>query len=79
VWVFHDLLGRWWLYVKTALQDEAPARPRLYTVDEAAAELRISRSHLYGLIEQGRVGGVVRLGRVLRVDLDALLASQVTA
>jgi excisionase family DNA binding protein len=59
--------------------DEALARPRLLTVNEAAAALRISRSHLYGLIEQGRVAGVVRLGRVIRVDVDALLASQVSA
>lgn len=53
--------------------DEALSRPRLYTVAEAATALRVSPSHLYEQIARGRVAGVVRIGRVIRVNLDAFL------
>jgi excisionase family DNA binding protein len=58
--------------------DEPGAR-RLYTVDEAAEVLRVSRSHLYQEIAQGRVAGVIRIGRSIRIDLATLLGQQVSA
>ena len=53
---------------------DAVDHPEFLTVDEAAAVLRISRSHAYWLASTGQLPGVVRLGRVIRVRADALFA-----
>lgn len=45
------------------------------TVDEAADILRVGRNVLYREIEAGRVRGVKRVGRVIRIRLSALLAT----
>ena len=47
--------------------------PRLVTIDEAAAYLKCSRSHLYELVAAGRLPGVVRVGKLIRVDLNAII------
>ncbi|RYZ37865.1 MAG: DNA-binding protein [Myxococcaceae bacterium] len=44
------------------------AAPDFLTVDEAAALLRVNRKTLYEAIRLGQVPGVVRLGRVLRIQ-----------
>jgi excisionase family DNA binding protein len=57
--------------------DEPTARPPQWlTVDEAAKALRISRSHLYAQIAAGHVAGVVKIGKVIRINLDVLLRSR---
>jgi excisionase family DNA binding protein len=45
------------------------------TVDEAAALLRINRKTLYEAVSAGSVPGVIRFGRVIRINRAALLAS----
>lgn len=44
------------------------------TVAEAAALLRVSRLRVYDLAREGRLGGVVRLGRQIRIDAARLRA-----
>ncbi|MBZ4396632.1 helix-turn-helix domain-containing protein [Myxococcus sp. AS-1-15] len=51
-----------------------PALPDFLTVDEAANLLRVNRKTLYEAIRLGSVPGVVRIGKALRVQRDALLA-----
>ena len=53
--------------------DEAP-RPRiLLSVEDAAAQLALSRTRLYGLIKNGEIVSV-RIGRLRRVPVDSLAA-----
>ena len=61
---------------------EAPARdaerddagePPVLTVDEAARLLRVNRKTLYDAVRDGRVPGVIRLGRSIRIGRTALL------
>ncbi len=62
---------------------EAPARdaerrddagePSVLTVDEAARLLRVNRKTLYDAVREGRVPGVIRLGRSIRIGRTALV------
>ena len=61
---------------------EAPARDAerddageasVLTVDEAARLLRVNRKTLYDAVREGRVPGVIRLGRSIRIGRTALL------
>ena len=52
--------------------DEA-LRPKLVTVPEAAAYFGVSPSHIYDLVAEGKLAGVVRLGRSIRINLDAVV------
>jgi excisionase family DNA binding protein len=47
--------------------------PPALTVDEAARLLRVNRKTLYDAVRDGRVPGVVRMGRSIRIGRDALL------
>jgi excisionase family DNA binding protein len=60
----------------TPALDEPLDRPRLYTVREFAAFMHVSPSHAYEMIAQGQVPGTLRLGRVIRVNLDVFLAQE---
>lgn len=51
----------------------APALPPALTVDEAARLLRVNRKTLYDAVRDGRVPGVIRMGRSIRIGRDALL------
>jgi excisionase family DNA binding protein len=52
----------------------APAEPpALLRVEEVAALLRINRKSAYAAIEDGTIPGVVRIGRVIRVNRDAVI------
>ncbi len=44
----------------------------LGTVDDLAARLGVRRGRAYDLVREGRVPGVVRIGRQIRIDLDAV-------
>ena len=56
---------------RDALMSEIPVA-RLLNAHDAAAWLNVSRLRLYSLANQGLVPGVVRLGRQLRFDREAL-------
>jgi excisionase family DNA binding protein len=47
-------------------------RVPLSTVAEAAKELKVSKSELYGLIRRGTIPSY-RLGSIVRINLDELL------
>ncbi len=51
----------------------APNLPPALTVDEAARLLRVNRKTLYDAVRDGRVPGVIRMGRSIRIGRDALL------
>jgi excisionase family DNA binding protein len=51
----------------------AATLPPALTVDEAARLLRVNRKTLYDAVREGRVPGVVRMGRTIRIGRDALL------
>ena len=51
----------------------AATLPLALTVDEAARLLRVNRKTLYDAVRDGRVPGVVRMGRTIRIGRDALL------
>jgi len=55
---------------------EQPRRPWLEPVPKAAEVLGVSESHMYGMIAEGRVQGIIRIGRRIVVNMDALLAGQ---
>lgn len=59
---------------KAVANQLGPEQPAFVTVDEAAAMLRVDRKVLYREIEAGRVRGVKRIGRVIRIRTAALLA-----
>lgn len=48
--------------------------PRLLTIDEAAAYMRITRGALYARIQRGNFPGLIKIGRHYRVDSARLLA-----
>lgn len=48
------------------LSSTGASRP--LTVDEAAAELRVSRAHAYNLVNDGTIRAV-RLGRTIRIPV----------
>ena len=55
-------------------QPEMPALPRVLTVSEAAAYLRVNRKTLYELIQRDGLPGVRRVGRTLRISSAALVS-----
>ena len=52
----------------------AETEREVLTVDEAAVILRVSRFTLYSEIKRGRIPGVVRIGRTIRLSRGALSA-----
>ena len=50
----------------------ATTLPQALTVDEAARLLRVNRKTLYDAVRDGRVPGVIRMGRSIRIGRDAL-------
>ena len=53
--------------------DPAATLPPALTVDEAARLLRVNRKTLYDAVRDGRVPGVIPMGRSIRIGCDALL------
>ena len=53
--------------------NEQPGSPSILTVDELAALLRINRKTAYDAIAEGRIPGVRRVGRAIRISKDAVL------
>lgn len=47
--------------------------PLLMTISEAAAELRLSRSQLYGMTRRNEIPGVVRVGRAVRLHRATII------
>ncbi len=58
----------------SAAGEKAGTLPQVLTVDEAARLLRVNRKTLYDAVREGRVPGVIRLGRCIRIGRTALLA-----
>ncbi len=58
---------------RDAERDDAGEEASVLTVDEAARLLRVNRKTLYDAVRQGRVPGVIRLGRSIRIGRTALL------
>lgn len=57
-------------------QADGPDRAALFlTVPETAAMLRTTPKAVYCMIERGQLAGVVRLGRRVLFNRDALLSS----
>ena len=50
-----------------------PATPAVLTVDEAAALLRVDRKTVYTAIRRGKLPGVRKVGRVIRIHRATLL------
>jgi excisionase family DNA binding protein len=48
--------------------------PACLTVEEAATLLRVNRKTFYEAVRLGRVPGIIRVGRVIRISREALLA-----
>ena len=48
--------------------------PAILTVDEVALLLRMNRKTIYEAINQNRIPGVTRIGRLIRVSRDAVVA-----
>ena len=59
---------------RTMEQVATPSDRQVLTVDEAAVLLRVSRFTLYAEIKRGRIPGVVRIGRTIRLSRGALSA-----
>ena len=53
--------------------NDAQPRPTLLVVEEVAELLRTSDARIYRLAREGRIAGIVRLGRQLRFERAALL------
>ena len=47
---------------------------RFLTVPEVARLLRINRGRAYAMAADGTLPGVIRIGRTIRVDREALIA-----
>jgi excisionase family DNA binding protein len=58
----------------TRQAQEPDSLPPVLTIDEAARLLRVNRKTLYELASKGRLPGTRRVGRIIRVDRDELLA-----
>jgi excisionase family DNA binding protein len=52
----------------------AAGAPAVLSVDEAAALLRVNRKTLYEAVRRGQVPGARRIGRLLRLDRETLVA-----
>lgn len=50
---------------------QAPPRPRVYTPEEAADELKIGRTKIYELLQRGKLRSV-KIGRTRRIPAAAL-------
>lgn len=48
--------------------------PRLLKADELAVYLRVDRRAVYEAIRKGEIPGVVRIGKLFRISLDAVEA-----
>lgn len=57
-----------------AHETSGPVRRKLITAEAVAERLDVPKSTIYEAARQNRIGGVVRLGRVLRFDPDKLEA-----
>lgn len=53
---------------------DRPDPGRLLTVDEVAGLLRLHAQTVYQMIARGSLPGVVRIGRVIRIHREKLLA-----
>jgi excisionase family DNA binding protein len=51
---------------------EEPAPPTI-TVDEAAEMLDVNRNTLYDAIDRGEIGGVRRIGRLIRIHRESFM------
>jgi excisionase family DNA binding protein len=60
--------------MRCRLEIETGNAGEVLTVEEAAGMLRVSRFTLYAEIKRGRVPGVVRVGRSIRLSRRALAA-----
>ena len=58
--------------VADAHETSGPVRRKLITAEAVAERLDVPKSTVYEAARQNRIGGVVRLGRVLRFDPDKL-------
>lgn len=47
---------------------------KLLTVDDVADHLGVPKSTVYEAVRQNRIGGIVRIGRMVRFDPDKLEA-----
>ncbi|MDY7229828.1 helix-turn-helix domain-containing protein [Hyalangium rubrum] len=47
--------------------------PACLTVEEAAGLLRVNRKTFYEAVRLGKVPGVIRVGRTIRISREALL------
>ena len=56
------------------LETQPAAPPEVITVDEAADLLRVDRRTVYSLIKRGKIPGVRRVGRSIRLSRTKLLA-----
>jgi excisionase family DNA binding protein len=62
----------------TTTAPEPPAEADTYTVDQFAGKTQSSSRHIWRLIDQGLIPGVIRLGRLVRIHkatADAWLAA----
>ena len=55
------------------LTTDLRALPALMRVEELAAVLRVNPKTLYALIRRGEIPGVVRVGRVIRMNRDVVV------
>lgn len=56
------------------MEDDTPPPVRTLTVREAADALRVATSHLYELIREDRLPGVIRVGASIRLLEDTFVA-----
>lgn len=56
----------------SAAEKQSDQPSDVITVDELAARLRVSRLTLYAMIQQRKVPGVIRVGRVIRISKAAI-------
>ena len=54
-------------------ETENEALPESLTVDEFAALVRVDRKTAYAAIQDGKIPGVRRIGRCIRINRDAVL------
>lgn len=54
--------------------DLEPQAPLVLTVDEAAELLRVDRKTVYSMDQRGKLPGVRRVGRAIRIHRPTLIA-----
>lgn len=57
----------------TTSTEFASERPTFWTIDELAAYLRLSRKTVYSLAQQGKIPGIRRFNRSIRIYIPAVL------